>query len=107
MTTESSTTDTLQLAFYTTEIHPCAYLADKEAIKLLADPAATMSTEIYSTLINLGFRRSGSSLYRPHCPHCRECVPVRLPVIGFRPSRSQRRVQNLNQDLSVIAHIAA
>lgn len=103
MTTESSTAEPLQqLAFYTTEIHPCAYLADQEAVNLLADPAVTVSTEIYSTLINLGFRRSGSNLYRPHCPHCRECVPVRLPVTGFRPSRSQRRVQNFNQDLSVI-----
>ena len=69
MTQDASITDTLQqLAFYATEAHPCAYLPDQEALNLLADPEANMSTEIYSTLINLGFRRSGSNLYRPHCP---------------------------------------
>ncbi|MCK5640563.1 MAG: arginyltransferase [Gammaproteobacteria bacterium] len=102
MTQDSSAAGTLQqLAFYTTEVHPCAYLADREAVNLLADPAATMSTETYSTLINLGFRRSGSNVYRPHCPHCQQCIPVRVPVNNFSPSRSQRRVQRLNQDLSV------
>ncbi|MBN2798164.1 MAG: arginyltransferase [Deltaproteobacteria bacterium] len=37
-------------------------------------------------------RRVGSSLYRPQCPSCQACMGIRVPVEGFQPSKSQRRV---------------
>ena len=37
-------------------------------------------------------RRVGSCLYRTECPTCSACQGLRVPVAGFRPSKSQRRV---------------
>ena len=52
-------------------------------------------------LLAAGFRRSGNNLYRPQCPACHACQAIRLPVAAFSPSRSQRRVLQRNQDLSL------
>lgn len=43
-------------------------------------------------LLESGWRKFGHSFFRPLCPDCRECVPLRVPVARFSPSRSQRRV---------------
>jgi arginine-tRNA-protein transferase len=46
-----------------------------------------------------GFRRSQHALYKPACPGCRACVPVRIAVAGWGPSRAERRVLKRNADL--------
>ena len=53
----------------------------------------------YPQALEWGFRRSGDLVYRPHCPHCRACVAVRIPVAGFEPDRSQRRCLARNATL--------
>ena len=88
-----------QLRFYVTPAHACSYLPNKNAVTLFVDPQAKMTQHTYSMLVTLGFRRSGPHIYRPHCPSCRECVPVRIAVDAFKPNRSQRRIQKQNTDL--------
>ena len=80
-----------QLAFYLTTEHDCSYLDGRRASTLFVDPLARMDVVLYQALIDQGFRRSGSHVYRPACRDCDRCIPVRIPVAAFRPSRSQRR----------------
>ncbi len=89
------------LKVYTTYPHSCSYLADQEATTLFIDPRQEVDQTLYSNLSLLGFRRSGSHIYRPHCSQCNACVPARIPVREFEPNRSQRRTSQRNKALSI------
>lgn len=78
-------------ALYLSGEHVCSYLPGRQARTLFIDPLAPMSGQLYLRLLEHGFRRSGSHIYRPACARCHACVPLRIPVRAFRPDRSQRR----------------
>lgn len=86
--------------------HPCDYLPGERAQMLFLPPDTDLAIDQYSTLIAKGFRRSGRLVYRPHCPGCQACIPVRVPAARFQPNRSQRRCWRKNRDLTVIARPA-
>lgn len=94
--------DQQALDFYLTPEHECSYLPGRTAQTLFADPSVRIGTSLYSELIKYGFRRSGTHVYRPQCPGCDACIPIRVPVASFQPSRSQRRNWKLNADLEVV-----
>lgn len=88
-----------KLGFYLTPEHECPYLPERTARTAFADPTAAPGLRAQTALAEAGFRRSGGILYRPRCPACQACVPVRLEVAAFQPNRTQRRVVARNADL--------
>jgi arginine-tRNA-protein transferase len=43
-----------------------------------------------------GWRHVSWYFYRNNCSNCRRCLPIRVPVDKFKPSKSQRRVLKRN-----------
>jgi arginine-tRNA-protein transferase len=84
----------------------CGYLPGRMTV-FRAFETEELSPETYQRLMDAGFRRSGTLVYQPMCPGCRQCVPIRVPVARFQPSKSHRRVLRKNADLVVTVNIPA
>jgi len=81
------------------ELEPCPYLDGEQARMPLRWQLRHLSPVEFDTSLAMGDRRVGRMLYRTRCPACSACEPIRIPVQGFRESRSQRRVWRRNQDV--------
>ena len=85
--------------FFGTRGLPCPYLPERTERKVVTDLSGPDAADLYERLSRAGFRRSHSLAYRPACPGCEACVPVRIPVAGFVPSASFGRIAKANVDL--------
>ena len=89
--------------FYVTAPQPCPYLPGRLERKLFTHLTHDKPPSVVDNLLRTGFRRSQSIVYKPACDGCRACVPVRIRVADFVPSRTQRKIASRNKDLTVRA----
>lgn len=89
-----------QRFFFGTRALPCPYLAGRQERKVVTDLSGPESGALYERLLQAGFRRSHGLAYRPACPGCNACVPVRIVVDDFDETRSFRRIKKKNADLA-------
>jgi leucyl-tRNA---protein transferase len=78
------------LKHFVAEPTVCAYLPDRDAsleYRLLLD----VVPEELELLLARGWRRFGLAYFRPQCAPCHECVPIRVPLASFQPSKNQKR----------------
>lgn len=90
-----------EMKFGVTEAHQCSYLAGKTARNLFLDPSSAPDRETVLLLTKAGFRRTGNHLFKPYCPNCKACIPLRLRVGAFKVRRRHRRIVKKNADLKV------
>ena len=88
--------------FFGTAPQPCPYIEGLFEAKAVTELVGPCAPRLHDTLSQAGFRRSHGIAYRPACEKCCACVPVRVAVDGFRPTRSMRKVLIRNADLSAI-----
>jgi arginine-tRNA-protein transferase len=87
--------------FYYSAPAPCPYVGGRIERRIFADLSGPHAAFSYDLLSEAGFRRSLGFAYRPACPGCNACVPVRVPVREFAWGRAWRRVVALNRDLTI------
>lgn len=85
--------------FYVTASTVCPYLEGQMERKVFTELNDINPDDLHESMTKIGFRRSQDIAYRPNCENCTECKSVRIPVLSFTPSRTQRRLIKLNSDL--------
>jgi leucyl-tRNA---protein transferase len=89
------------IRLFTTQSHACSYLPDQQAQTLFIDPEFHVDRAYNTRLSEIGFRRSGSHIYRPNCKTCQQCISCRVLVRNFEPAARFKRVLKRNTDLVV------
>jgi leucyl-tRNA---protein transferase len=80
---------------------PCPYLDGKGPWATSYFIAESFDAGAYESMLELGWRRSGTIIYRNECSACSQCVPLRVDARAFAPSPSQRRCARRNADIAL------
>lgn len=75
---------------YLAEPSPCQYLRDQSAANQYRIIFQITPAE-FGEMLKRGWRRFGAAYFRPACAACNACVPLRVPVAAFIPTKSQQR----------------
>ena len=84
--------DLQQIRIGLTDNHPCSYLPSRQERVAVTLDTNLHSSSNYEVLLANGFRRSGDTIYKPHCELCSACQAIRISIPDFEASRSQKRL---------------
>lgn len=90
----------MEIQLFVADNGKCPYLDNLQWISQMFK-AEILKGSVYESLLDLGFRRSGTYFYKNNCPGCHECVPIRLEVDSFKMTTSQKRAWRKNQDITI------
>jgi len=76
----------------------CPYLVGQTEQRIAVD--ISLDPQCHDGLARAGFRRVENWVYRPACPNCNACLPLRVNVAAFKASRNMTRILKKNSDLS-------
>ena len=79
----------------------CTYIPE-EVASLEHRVMVDVSAEELDALLERGWRRFGPDYFRPACARCDACVPTRIVVADFTPTKSQRRARRKAEGLRVV-----
>lgn len=85
----------------TLESHPCPYYKDERVSLTETLFPSPVQQDRIGHYVESGFSRFANFFFRPICPSCGECIALRVDVLNFHPSKTQRRVGRKNRDLRV------
>jgi len=73
----------------------CGYLP-AQTWSLRYEVVRELDAREFGELLQIGWRRFGTALFRPECAACRRCQSIRVPVTNFKADRSQKRAWKSN-----------
>lgn len=88
----------MPLRLYITQSQNCSYLKEQTEQRLATD--ISLHPEDYIRFAETGFRRIENWVYRPVCPNCNACKPIRIICRDVVLTRNLTRIKNKNKDLT-------
>ena len=82
-------------------ISVCPYISSEKSRQAYRLESYVNPTE-FDTYLESGWRRFANYYFRPDCPSCKKCIPIRVLVDEFQPSKSQRKLLRKNKDVTCL-----
>ena len=79
---------------------PCTYLPER-MWRFEYFFATSINDRELNRLLSRGWRKFGEYYFRPSCGECMRCIPIRILVQEFKPTKGQRRVFRRCADVEV------
>ena len=83
-----------------TEPENCPYIEGETSVNSYF-LAHEVSPKKLDELLEQGWRKFGPTYFRPTCPKCHACTPIRVLVNDYLPSKSHRKILKKNEDIEV------